>query len=77
MSLYLVQNQSRTNDPTLYEDKLAKAIEEVFSNGAHTLEGLVEGLNETGIHGPDGSPWSAESFRDEISRLEQSAVGGR
>ncbi|GAA4681477.1 recombinase-like helix-turn-helix domain-containing protein [Gordonia humi] len=77
MSLYLVQNQSRTADPTPYESKLAKAIEQVFGDGGHSLEALVDGLNEIGIHSPDGSPWSQDSLTAEMARLEQSVNGGR
>lgn len=69
MSLYLVEHQSRSGGPTPYELKLAGAIEEVFGEGGHGLEELVEGLNERGIHGPDGQPWSSETFTAEIARM--------
>ena len=62
MSLYLVKHQSRSAEPTPYEDKLAGAIEDVFGEGNHGIEAVVEGLNELGIHAPWGQPWTAESF---------------
>lgn len=69
MSLYLVEHQTRSGDPTPYERKLAGAIEEVFGEGGHGLEQLVEGLNKRGIHGPDGLPWTGETFTAEIARM--------
>ncbi len=66
---YLVVHQARSADPTPYELKLAGAIEEVFGRGDHTLEALVAGLNDLGIHGPDAKPWTAASFSTEIARL--------
>ncbi|WP_336791995.1 recombinase-like helix-turn-helix domain-containing protein [Gordonia malaquae] len=77
MSLYLVPDQARVTDPTPYESRLAKAIEQVFGDGGHTLEALVEGLNQIGIISPDGTPWSQESFQVEIARLANSGNGGR
>ncbi|MCF8587607.1 recombinase family protein [Gordonia liuliyuniae] len=69
MSLYLVPHQARKFEPTPYERKLAGAIEEVFGDGGHTLEALIEGLNENGFHGPDGKPWSQDSFTAEMARM--------
>ncbi|UGT56003.1 recombinase family protein [Nocardia asteroides] len=69
MSLYLVEHQSRSGEPTPYERKLAGAIEEVFGEGGHGLEELVDGLNRRGIHGPDGRAWTTESFTTEIARM--------
>jgi hypothetical protein len=67
--LYLVEHQARTSDPTAYEVKLSGAIEEVFGVGRHDLAGLVSGLNDMGVLGPGGQPWTEESFRDEMQRL--------
>lgn len=69
MSLYLVQHQARKSEPTPFERKLAAAIEDIFGEGNHGLEALVEGLNERGIHAPSGQPWTAESFEIEIARM--------
>ncbi len=66
---YLVKHQTRKADPTAYEVKLAGAIEEVFGSGRHDLAGLVTGLNDMGVLGPGGAPWTEESFRTEIQRL--------
>jgi len=69
MSLYLVQHQARSTEPTPYEHKLAGAIEDIFGEGNHGLEALVEGLNERGMHAPSGQPWTAETFEIEIARM--------
>ena len=69
MSLYLVEHQARSTEPTPYERKLAGAIEDVFGEGNHGLEALVEGLNARGIHAPSGLPWTPESFTAEIARM--------
>ncbi len=63
-------HQARTHEPTAYEMKLAGAIEEVFGSGRHDLTGLVEGLNDMGVLGPGGEPWTEDTFRDEIKQLE-------
>jgi Recombinase-like helix-turn-helix domain len=69
MSLYLVEHQARSAEPTPYERKLAHTIEDVFGEGNHGLEALVEGLNARGMHAPSGQPWTPESFTAEIARM--------
>lgn len=69
MSLYTVPIQTRNGDPTPYERQLAIAIEGVFGEGEHSLEGLVEGLNAAGVFAPDGQVWTTDSFTTEIARL--------
>jgi hypothetical protein len=66
---YLVKNQTRRADPAAYDVKLAGAIEEVFGSGRHDLPGLVDGLNDLGILGPDGQRWTEESFTATMQRL--------
>lgn len=65
----LEPHQARSGEPTPYERKLAGAIEEVFGAGRHDLPGLVEGLNDMGVLGPGGEPWTEASFRDEMKLL--------
>lgn len=62
-------HQSRRDDPTPYENKLAGAIEEVFSGGAFELDALVAGLNDLGFTSPSGDPWTATSFTNEMQRM--------
>lgn len=69
MSLYLQPTQSRPDSPSNYELQLAQAVEGLFAAGADSPETLAEGLNTADVPGPGGSPWTAESFRAEMSRL--------
>ncbi|MEV5981614.1 recombinase-like helix-turn-helix domain-containing protein [Streptomyces sp. NPDC052114] len=66
---YLDVHQSRTREPSPYEYKLAATLEEVFTKEGHKLDDIVRGLNARQVHGPDGSPWTEESFRAEMNRL--------
>ncbi|MFE5591704.1 recombinase-like helix-turn-helix domain-containing protein [Streptomyces sp. NPDC056549] len=66
---YLDVHQSRTHEPTPYEDKLAATLEEVFTQESHELADVVRGLNTRKVHTADGAPWTEESFRAEMNRL--------
>lgn len=68
-TLYLEPTQSRDGAPSNYELQLAKAIEGLFSAGADSPEALAAGLNNANVPGPEGEPWTPESFRTEMSRL--------
>ncbi|MFM7342102.1 MAG: recombinase-like helix-turn-helix domain-containing protein [Betaproteobacteria bacterium] len=67
--LYNETHQNRSAAPTAYENLLGDAIERAFAAGIHDLDGLVRYLNETGQAGPDGQPWTAESYQREMARL--------
>ena len=69
MSQYLEVHQTHPDPFTPYETKLSGSILEVFRSGVHDLPGLVSGLNDLGIHAPDGSEWTEESFRSEMRRM--------
>jgi hypothetical protein len=66
---YLEPHQAGTASLPPYEHKLAGAIEEVFGDGRHTLDGLVEGLNDLGVLAPDGRAWTEDSLVAELHRL--------
>lgn len=66
---YLEAHQTHPQPFTPYERKLSGSIMEIFGRGTHDLPGLVQGLNDLGLRGPDGQQWSEESFRDEMRRL--------
>lgn len=68
-AMYNETHQSRTAAPTAYESLLGDAIERAFAQGIHDLEGLVAALNATGPAGPNGDPWTAESYQTEMARL--------
>jgi hypothetical protein len=69
MAPYLNPRQSRAGEPGPYETKLARAVEEVFGRSVHDLPGLVAGLAELGLYGPDGEPWTEATFTAELRRL--------
>lgn len=69
MSLYLEPTQSRDYELTSYERQLALEIERAFTGGADTPESVAAGLNRNDVPGPDGGPWTAESFIAEMARL--------
>lgn len=66
---YLAVHQSRTREPTPYEEKLAAALEEVFTSEGHELADVVRGLNARTVRTADGAPWTEETFRAEMNRL--------
>jgi hypothetical protein len=61
--------QTRTREPTDYENRLGDALEQVFAGGATALGEVVEGLNQLGFPGPDGRAWTETSFQAEMKRL--------
>jgi hypothetical protein len=67
--LYNETHQSRKAPPTAYESLLGDSIERAFAQGIHDLEGLVKYLNEAGPAGPNGQPWTLDSYRQEMARL--------
>ncbi len=61
--------QTRFAPPTAHENALGDALERLFRDGVDELAAIVAGLNEAGVHGPDGRDWTEESFRAEMARL--------
>jgi len=68
-ALYNETHQSRSAPPTAFESLLGDSLERIYSQGVHDLEGVVAYLNQAGPSGPDGAPWTPESFTAEIARL--------
>lgn len=66
---YLDAHQTHPAPLTPYELKLSGSIMEVFGTGVGDLPGLVAGLNELGLHAPDGTAWNENNFRAEMRRL--------
>ena len=60
--------QSRMQSPSDHECSLAEALETILVEGIDDLEAIVSALNEHGLPGPDGLPWTCEIFRSEIKR---------
>lgn len=61
--------QSRARLPNDYELALAAALEAVFATGATELEQIVAELNAAGMLDQRGQPWTAASFRSEMTAL--------
>ncbi len=66
---YLNPHQARSRPPTSYEDLLGDAIERAFGAGHWELEALIASLNKSGPLGPNGQPWTADSFQATIKTL--------
>jgi hypothetical protein len=66
---YLNPHQARRRPPTSYEDLLGDAIERAFGAGHWELDALVNYLNKSGPLGPNGAPWTTESFQTAIKSL--------
>jgi len=48
---------------------LGDSIERAFAAGIQDLDGLVQYLNNAGPSGPNGQPWTPETYRQEMARL--------
>jgi hypothetical protein len=59
---YLSPHQTRTQEPTAWQQDLANAIEGVFSRGARELDEVVAGLNASRVRPPNGGDWTADNF---------------
>jgi hypothetical protein len=68
-ALYNETNQTRAVPPTAFESLLGDSLERAFAQGIHDLEGIVSYLNVCGPSGPNGQPWTPETFQQEIARL--------
>ncbi|MFE1023080.1 recombinase-like helix-turn-helix domain-containing protein [Streptomyces sp. NPDC058818] len=62
-------HQARDHEPTPYETKLARTLEDVFTKDGHELSDVIDGLNSRQLRTPTGEPWTEESFRAEMHRL--------
>jgi hypothetical protein len=68
-ALYNETHQARSAAPTSYDSLLGDSIERAFGAGIHDLDSLVQYLNTAGPSGPNGQPWTAETYRQEMARL--------
>ena len=68
---YLEPHQARRRPPTTYEDLLGDAIERAFGADHWELDALVEYLNKSGPLGPNGVPWTSDTFQSVIKSLGQ------
>ena len=68
---YIEPHQARMRPPTTYEDLLGDAIERAFGAGHWALDALVSYLNQSGPPGPNGAPWTEETFQSVMKTLGQ------
>ena len=61
--------QHRARAPTDYESRLADELMAAFAAEVHDLPGIALRLNESGLAGPEGGPWSAEAFSAAVRDL--------
>ncbi len=66
---YLDPHQARKRPPTSYEILLGDAIERAFGAGLWELDALVVQLNKTGPLGPNGAPWTVQSYQAVMKTL--------
>lgn len=66
---YLEPHQARRRPPTTYEDLLGDAIERAFGAGHWELDALIASLNQGGPPGPNGAPWTPETFQSVMKLL--------
>lgn len=59
---YLEPVQTRTTEPTAWQQELANALEGVFAKGARELDEVVKGLNGTRVRPPNGDDWTPDNF---------------
>ncbi len=52
-----------------FEKALSEALETVFDDGVHELDGIVDRLNAMGLRTHQGESWTAANFESEMKRL--------
>ena len=66
---YLDPHQARGRKQTAFEDLLGDSIERAYAAGLHDMDALLGYLNKAGPLGPDGQPWTPESFQTLMVQL--------
>lgn len=65
----VIWQQRLGREPSAHENAVGDALERLFDEGVEDLDGIVAGLNRLDVASPDGAPWTAKSFQEEIARL--------
>ncbi len=66
---YFNPHQARVRPSTQFEDLLGDAIERAFGSGITELPALIDYLNKSGPMGPNGQPWTIQSYEKIIPTL--------
>ncbi len=53
---YLDPHQTRDHEPTPYETKLARTLEDIFTKDGHELSDVIDGLNSRQLRTPTANP---------------------
>lgn len=61
--LYLDDAQTKTHEPTAWEQQLGDALEDAFRDGRHDLPAIVTALNDASVPPPDGAAWTEDGFQ--------------
>lgn len=61
-------HQSAPWPPSPEDQALGDALEAILKEGVHDLDGIVAGLNGSGVAPPGGGAWTAEAFQAEMRR---------
>lgn len=56
-------------EPGDFEAALADALQSIFDDGVHDLDGIVERLNRLGLRTQVGEAWSGAEFEATMKRL--------
>jgi len=65
----LIVWQTRPAVPSEYEQTLADALEQIFSQRTHELPEIVAALNREGIRTPTGEVWTERNFEQTFQQL--------
>lgn len=71
----LIVWQTRPAMPTEYEEMLAAALEQIFSQRTYELPDIVAALNRDGIRTPGGEAWTEANFQSTFRELGKLAFG--
>lgn len=71
----LIVWQTRPAVPTDYEEMLASALEQIFSQRTYELPDIVAALNRDGIRTPGGEAWTEANFQSTFRELGKLAFG--
>ena len=70
----LVVWQTRPAVPSEYEQSLADALEQIFSEKTYDLPQVVAALNREGIRTPAGEVWTERNFEQTFQQLGKLAT---
>jgi hypothetical protein len=71
----LIVWQTRPAVPSEYEQTLAAALEQIFSQRIYELPEIVAALNREGVPTPTGEAWSERGFEETFRELGKLAFG--